>query len=173
MASRRHPIPAMEEALAYSTLALTVTLAVSRPRVGLRDFRFTPGTAALPRRHGAHAGRHSPVRGHARLGADPVAATPGAHLHHGHDRDRPRSRGVRSPCGVDGGSSAEHLRGGDVHAAVLRQRAHAVPLEQRCRDLAPDADRRRAHHAGSTRVVRRSPKRSRLPCSSRRVSPRS
>ncbi len=37
----------MEEALAYSTLALTVTLAVSRPRVGLRDLRFSPGTAAL------------------------------------------------------------------------------------------------------------------------------
>jgi arsenical pump membrane protein len=37
----------MDEAVAYSTLALTVTLAVSRPRLGLRDFRFSPGTAAL------------------------------------------------------------------------------------------------------------------------------
>ena len=37
----------MDEALAYSTLALTVALAVSRPRVGLRGLRFTPGTAAL------------------------------------------------------------------------------------------------------------------------------
>jgi len=37
----------MEEAIAYSTLALTVTLAVSRPRVGLRQLRFTPGIAAL------------------------------------------------------------------------------------------------------------------------------
>lgn len=37
----------MNEALAYSTLALTVTLAVSRPRLGLRALRFTPGTAAL------------------------------------------------------------------------------------------------------------------------------
>jgi arsenical pump membrane protein len=37
----------MEEAVAYSTLALTVTLAVSRPRLGLRDLRFTPGIAAL------------------------------------------------------------------------------------------------------------------------------
>ena len=37
----------MDEALAYSILAITVTLAVSRPRVGLRELRFTPGTAAL------------------------------------------------------------------------------------------------------------------------------
>jgi arsenical pump membrane protein len=37
----------MEEALAYSTLAVTVTLAVSRPRLGLRDLRVTPGIAAL------------------------------------------------------------------------------------------------------------------------------
>jgi arsenical pump membrane protein len=37
----------MDEAVAYSTLAITVTLAVSRPRVGLRDLRFTPGTAAI------------------------------------------------------------------------------------------------------------------------------
>lgn len=37
----------MEEAVAYSTLAVTVTLAVSRPRVGLRELRVTPGTAAL------------------------------------------------------------------------------------------------------------------------------
>ncbi len=37
----------MDEAVAYSTLALTVTLAVSRPRVGPRALRFTPGTAAL------------------------------------------------------------------------------------------------------------------------------
>jgi arsenical pump membrane protein len=37
----------MDEAFAYSTLALTVTLAVSRPRLGLRNLRVTPGTAAL------------------------------------------------------------------------------------------------------------------------------
>ena len=37
----------MEQAVAYSTLALTVTLAVSRPRLGVRGLRFTPGTAAL------------------------------------------------------------------------------------------------------------------------------
>ncbi len=37
----------MNEAVAYSTLALTVTLAVSRPRVGLRGVRVTPGAAAL------------------------------------------------------------------------------------------------------------------------------
>ncbi|HEY6460422.1 MAG TPA: ArsB/NhaD family transporter [Polyangiaceae bacterium] len=37
----------MDEAFAYSTLALTMALAVSRPRVGLRGLRFTPGTAAL------------------------------------------------------------------------------------------------------------------------------
>lgn len=36
----------MIEALAYSTLALTVTLAVSRPRLGMR-LRFSPGSAAL------------------------------------------------------------------------------------------------------------------------------
>lgn len=37
----------MEQAIAYSTLFLTVGLAVSRPRIGLRGLRFTPGTAAL------------------------------------------------------------------------------------------------------------------------------
>ena len=37
----------MDEAVAYSTIALTVTLAVSRPRLGLRALRFTPGSAAL------------------------------------------------------------------------------------------------------------------------------
>ncbi len=37
----------MDEAVAYSTLAVTVTLAVSRPRLGLRDLRFSPGSAAL------------------------------------------------------------------------------------------------------------------------------
>jgi hypothetical protein len=37
----------MGEIVAYSTLALTMTLAVSRPRVGVRDLRFTPGVAAL------------------------------------------------------------------------------------------------------------------------------
>jgi len=37
----------MDEAVAYSTLALTVTLAVTRPRLGARTPRFTPGTAAL------------------------------------------------------------------------------------------------------------------------------
>ncbi len=37
----------MGEALAYSILALTVGLAVSRPHVGLRDLRFTPGISAL------------------------------------------------------------------------------------------------------------------------------
>jgi arsenical pump membrane protein len=37
----------MEQAVAYSTLALTVTLAVSRPRLGIRGLRFSPGTAAL------------------------------------------------------------------------------------------------------------------------------
>src|SRR3954451_16840722 len=35
----------MEQAVAYSTLALTVTLAVSRPR--FRGLRVTPGIAAL------------------------------------------------------------------------------------------------------------------------------
>ena len=38
---------AMEEALAYGSLAMTVMLAVSRPRIGLRGLRFSPGTAAL------------------------------------------------------------------------------------------------------------------------------
>ncbi|MGO8998119.1 MAG: ArsB/NhaD family transporter [Polyangiaceae bacterium] len=37
----------MDEAVAYSTLAVTVTLAVSRPRLGLRELRVTPGSAAL------------------------------------------------------------------------------------------------------------------------------
>jgi arsenical pump membrane protein len=37
----------VDEAVAYSTLALTVTLAVSRPRLGLRGLRVTPGLAAL------------------------------------------------------------------------------------------------------------------------------
>jgi arsenical pump membrane protein len=37
----------VDEAVAYSTLALTVALAVSRPRVAAWRFRFTPGTAAL------------------------------------------------------------------------------------------------------------------------------
>lgn len=37
----------MEHALAYSTLAMTVSLAVLRPRIGLRSLRFTPGTAAV------------------------------------------------------------------------------------------------------------------------------
>src|SRR5689334_19586702 len=36
----------MNEAIAYSTLAMTVGLAVSRPRLGLRDVRITPGIAA-------------------------------------------------------------------------------------------------------------------------------
>lgn len=36
-----------DQAIAYSTLALTVSLAVSRPRVGLAGFRFSPGTAAV------------------------------------------------------------------------------------------------------------------------------
>ena len=36
----------MIQAVAYSTLALTVTLAVSRPRLGLK-LRFSPGSAAL------------------------------------------------------------------------------------------------------------------------------
>ena len=35
----------MDQAVAYSTLALTVTLAVSRPRLGM--LRFSPGTASL------------------------------------------------------------------------------------------------------------------------------
>jgi arsenical pump membrane protein len=37
----------MEEVLAYGTLAMAVTLAVSRPRVGPWGLRFSPGTAAL------------------------------------------------------------------------------------------------------------------------------
>lgn len=37
----------MEEAVAYGTLAMTVMLAVSRPRIGLRGLRFSPGTAVL------------------------------------------------------------------------------------------------------------------------------
>lgn len=37
----------MDEALAYTTLGLTVSLAVLRPRIGWRDVRFTPGRAAL------------------------------------------------------------------------------------------------------------------------------
>ena len=37
----------MEETFVYSTLALTVTLAVSRPRLGVGNLRFTPGIAAL------------------------------------------------------------------------------------------------------------------------------
>jgi arsenical pump membrane protein len=37
----------LDQAIAYSTLALTVSLAVSRPRVGLAGLRFSPGTAAV------------------------------------------------------------------------------------------------------------------------------
>jgi arsenical pump membrane protein len=37
----------MDEALAYSTLAMTVALAVSRPRVGKKQLRVTVGMAAL------------------------------------------------------------------------------------------------------------------------------
>jgi arsenical pump membrane protein len=37
----------MDEAVAYSILAFVVGLAVSRPRLGLRDLRFTPGISAL------------------------------------------------------------------------------------------------------------------------------
>jgi len=37
----------MEAAVAYSTLAVTVGLAVSRPRLGWRDLRATPGIAAI------------------------------------------------------------------------------------------------------------------------------
>ncbi len=37
----------MELAIAYSTLALTVGLAVSRPRIGRGDWRITPGIAAV------------------------------------------------------------------------------------------------------------------------------
>jgi arsenical pump membrane protein len=38
---------AVEEVVAYSTLGLTVSLAVMRPRVGWSQIRFTPGSAAL------------------------------------------------------------------------------------------------------------------------------
>ena len=38
---------AVDEAIAYSTLALTVALAVSRPRIGWQQLRITPGTAAV------------------------------------------------------------------------------------------------------------------------------
>jgi len=37
----------MDQAVAYSTLAVTVTLALSRPRIGRLNLRFTPGLAAL------------------------------------------------------------------------------------------------------------------------------
>ncbi len=37
----------MDQALAYTTLGVTVSLAVLRPRLGWRDLRFTPGRAAL------------------------------------------------------------------------------------------------------------------------------
>ena len=37
----------MDQAVAYTTLAATVSLAVMRPRIGWRDLRFTPGSAAL------------------------------------------------------------------------------------------------------------------------------
>jgi arsenical pump membrane protein len=37
----------MEHAVAYSTLAMTVGLAVSRPRIGLGEWRVTPGAAAV------------------------------------------------------------------------------------------------------------------------------
>jgi len=37
----------MEHAIAYSTLAITVGLAVSRPRIGLGELRVTPGIAAV------------------------------------------------------------------------------------------------------------------------------
>ncbi len=37
----------MDQAIAYSTLALTVSLAVSRPRIGLKGLRLTPGAAAI------------------------------------------------------------------------------------------------------------------------------
>ena len=39
--------PVLDEAIAYSTLFVTISLAVSRPRIGLRDLRFSPGSAAL------------------------------------------------------------------------------------------------------------------------------
>ncbi len=37
----------VDQAIAYSTLALTVSLAVSRPRIGLAGLRFSPGAAAV------------------------------------------------------------------------------------------------------------------------------
>ncbi len=37
----------MEQAIAYSTLAITISLAVSRPRLGLSGLRLTPGGAAV------------------------------------------------------------------------------------------------------------------------------
>lgn len=37
----------MERVVAYSTLAVTVTLAVTRPRLGVHSLRFSPGSAAL------------------------------------------------------------------------------------------------------------------------------
>ncbi len=37
----------MEQAVAYTTLGITVSLAVLKPRLGWRDLRFTPGRAAL------------------------------------------------------------------------------------------------------------------------------
>jgi arsenical pump membrane protein len=41
------PSASNQGAIAYSTLALVVLLAVGRPRIGALGFRFTPGTAAL------------------------------------------------------------------------------------------------------------------------------
>ena len=37
----------VEQAIAYSTLAITISLAVSRPRLGLSGLRVTPGGAAI------------------------------------------------------------------------------------------------------------------------------
>jgi len=37
----------LDQAIAYSTLAITVALAVSRPRIGWRELRITPGSAAV------------------------------------------------------------------------------------------------------------------------------
>lgn len=37
----------MDQAIAYSTLAMTVSLAVSQPRIGRGTFRITPGIAAI------------------------------------------------------------------------------------------------------------------------------
>ena len=37
----------MQQALAYSTLAVTVTLALARPRLRPSHLRFSPGSAAL------------------------------------------------------------------------------------------------------------------------------